>query len=77
MNKLGVLGLGKVGTLVGVLLSEKFEVTGFDIRAPHYDIELPFVVKRIDIGKLENIKIALEGIDAVISAPLLFEHTYC
>ena len=76
MNKLGVLGLGKVGTLVGVLLSEKFEVTGFDIRAPHYDIELPFVVKRIDIGKLENIKIALEGIDAVISALPYYLNTH-
>jgi saccharopine dehydrogenase-like NADP-dependent oxidoreductase len=76
MNNIAVLGLGKVGTLIGVLLSEKFKVTGFDIRNPHYDIELPFVVKRIDIGKLENIKIALEGIDAVISALPYYLNTH-
>ena len=42
MKKIAVLGLGKVGTLVGVLLSEKFEITGFDIRTPHYDMKLPY-----------------------------------
>ena len=51
MNKIAVLGLGKVGTLVGVLLSEKFKVTGFDIRAPHYDMKLPFTVKQLDIER--------------------------
>ena len=35
MNKITVLGLGKVETLVGVLLSEKFKVTRFDIRAAY------------------------------------------
>ncbi len=68
MNKIAVLGLGKVGTLVGVLLSDKFEVTGIDICAPHYDMKLPFAVKQLDIGKVDHIKIALEGMDAVISA---------
>ena len=58
MNKIAVLGLGKVGTLVGVLLSDKFKVTGIDIRAPHYDMKLPFAVKQLDIGKVDHIKIA-------------------
>ena len=30
MKNIVVLGLGKVGTLVGVLLSKKFNVTGID-----------------------------------------------
>ncbi|MGB2370424.1 MAG: saccharopine dehydrogenase C-terminal domain-containing protein [Flavobacteriaceae bacterium] len=76
MNKIAVLGLGKVGTLVGVLLSEKFKVTGFDIRAPHYDMKLPFTVKQLDIGKVDHIKIALEGMDAVISALPYYLNTH-
>ena len=76
MNKIAVFGLGKVGTLVGVLLSEKFKVTGFDIRSPHYDMKLPFTVKQLDIGKVDHIKIALEGMDAVISALPYYLNTY-
>ena len=76
MNKIAVLGLGKVGTLVGILLSEKFKVTGFDIRAPHYDMKLPFTVKQLDIGKVDHIKIALKGMDAVISALPYYLNTH-
>ena len=76
MNNIAVLGLGKVGTLVGVLLSEKFKVTGFDIRAPHYDMKLPFTVKQLDIGKVDYIKIAMEGMDAVISALPYYLNTH-
>ena len=42
MKKIAVLGLGKVGTLVATLLSERFEVTGFDKQPPHYDYKHPF-----------------------------------
>jgi saccharopine dehydrogenase-like NADP-dependent oxidoreductase len=76
MNKIAVLGLGKVGTLVGVLLSEKFKVTGFDIRAPHYEMKLPFTVKQLNIGKVDHIKIAMEGMDAVISALPYYLNTH-
>ena len=76
MNNVAVLGLGKVGTLVGVLLSEKFNITGFDIRTPHYDMKLPFTVKQLDIGKVDHIKIALEGMDAVISALPYYLNTH-
>lgn len=68
MNNIAVLGLGKVGTLVGILLSERFTVTGFDIRAPHYKMKLPFNYKRLDIGKVDDIKVAMKGMDAVVSA---------
>lgn len=76
MNKIAVLGLGKVGTLVGLLLSEKFKVTGYDIRAPHYEMKLPFTVKQLDIGKVDNIKIALDSMDAVISALPYYLNTH-
>ena len=76
MNNIAVLGLGKVGTLIGVLLSEKFKVTGFDIRNPHYDIKLPFTAKQLDIGKVDHIKIALEGMDAVVSALPYYLNTH-
>ena len=76
MKKIAVLGLGKVGTLVGVLLSEKFEITGFDIRTPHYDMKLPYTVKQLDIGKVDHIKIALEDMDAVISALPYYLNTH-
>jgi len=68
MNKISVLGLGKVGSLVGVLLSKQFEVTGFDIRKPHYEIDLPFSIETMDIGDVDNIQKALDGADAVVSA---------
>ena len=68
MNKIAVFGLGKVGTLVGILLSEQFSVIGYDIHPPYYEIELPFEYKILDIGKVNNIKHALEKVDVVVSA---------
>ncbi len=38
MKNILVLGLGKVGTLVGVLLSKNFNVSGLDQNKPHYDL---------------------------------------
>ena len=37
MKKIVALGLGKVGTLVGVLLSKQYEVIGVDRQKPHYE----------------------------------------
>ncbi|MED5363347.1 MAG: saccharopine dehydrogenase C-terminal domain-containing protein, partial [Bacteroidota bacterium] len=68
MNKIAVFGLGKVGTLVGILLSDQFSVIGYDIHPPYYEIELPFEYKILDIGKVNNIKHALEKVDIVVSA---------
>jgi Trk K+ transport system NAD-binding subunit len=47
MKKIAVLGLGKVGTLVATLLSERFEVTGFDKQPPHYDYKHPFQYRNL------------------------------
>ena len=68
MNKIAVFGLGKVGTLVGILLSDQFSVIGYDIHPPYYGIALPFEHKTLDIAKVDNIKHALENVDAVVSA---------
>ena len=65
MQKIAVLGLGKVGRLAAFLLHEaNFEVTGFDTRVPSED--LPFDVRKLDVaaGDLAH---AFNGFDAVLS----------
>lgn len=68
MKKVLTLGLGKVGTLVGVLLSKKYEVTGIDRQKPHYDFELPFKVVEGDVTDLAFIEKLIKENDAVVSA---------
>jgi len=68
MKKILVLGLGKVGSLVGVLLNKKFEVTGVDRQKPHYDFELPFPVLEEDVTSDQFLKKVLPTYDAVVSA---------
>lgn len=68
MKKVLVLGLGKVGTLVGVLLSKQFEVTGVDQQTPHYDFELPFKALQADVTSATFLNDFLPQYDAVISA---------
>jgi saccharopine dehydrogenase-like NADP-dependent oxidoreductase len=68
MKKILVLGLGKVGTLVGVLLSKRFEVTGLDREKPHYDFELPFLVLEEDVTSEKFLNTILPNYDAVVSA---------
>lgn len=68
MNKVLTLGLGKVGTLVGVLLSQKFKVTGLDIKKPHYNFDLPFEVLEGDVTDTEKMRAIIGQQDAVISA---------
>jgi saccharopine dehydrogenase-like NADP-dependent oxidoreductase len=60
-----VLGLGKVGTLVGTLLHKTgFEVTGADI----YEKEnLPFPTIKTDMANTDNFSEQLKSFDAVIS----------
>ncbi len=60
-----VLGLGKVGTLVGMLLHKTgFKVTGGDI---HPKEGLPFPVITTDVVNMESLNKAIEPFDAVIS----------
>ncbi|UKJ06189.1 saccharopine dehydrogenase family protein [Solitalea lacus] len=68
INKVLTLGLGKVGTLVATLLSEKFEVTGIDKQAPHYDYELPFKILSGDVADSAFLSKIIEEHDAVVSA---------
>ena len=68
MKKVLTLGLGKVGTLVGVLLSKKYEVTGLDIKKPHYNFELPFKVVEGDVTDAQRMQEIIGQQDAVVSA---------
>ena len=68
MDKVLVLGLGKVGSLLGVLLNKKFSVTGLDKQKPHYDYELPFKVITGDVTDADFVQKTLTEFDAVVSA---------
>ncbi len=63
-----LLGLGKVGTLVGILLSHKFKVTAVDKAGSTYDIDLPFDVVQGDVSDEGWLKEHLLNHDAVFSA---------
>ena len=68
MKKILVLGLGKVGTLVAILLSDKYKVTGIDAKDPHYDYELPFDVVKGDVTSEDFLNKQLGDHDAVVSS---------
>lgn len=68
MKKVLVLGMGKVGSLVGVLLHEKFNVFGLDMKKPYYKTELPFEVLIGDVSDLKFMTKTLQDFDAVVSA---------
>ncbi|MCF0053410.1 saccharopine dehydrogenase NADP-binding domain-containing protein [Dyadobacter chenwenxiniae] len=65
MQKILVIGLGKVGSLVGTLLSKKFNVTGVDKTQPA--VALPFPVLAGDITNPDFLDQMLSGFDAVVS----------
>ena len=66
LQKIAVLGLGKVGTLAAKLLHQGgFDVTGFDSRAPRDT--LPFAVQTTDLGSDAGVQAATRGFDAVLS----------
>ena len=67
MKKILVLGMGKVGSLVGVLLNENFEVTALDEKAPHYSYELPFKCLLGDVTNINFMSELLKKHDAVVS----------
>ncbi len=67
LNKIAVLGLGKVGRLVAELLHNAgFKVTGIDSRNP--GTKLPFETLSIDLTSEDNISRILSRFDAVLSA---------
>ncbi|CCH00839.1 saccharopine dehydrogenase [Fibrella aestuarina BUZ 2] len=65
MKTIVVVGLGKVGSLVGLLLSKRFSVSGFDRQAPAY--ELPFPVRQGDVTDTDALQDALQAADGVVS----------
>lgn len=66
MQKIAVLGLGKVGALASVLLHEiGFEVIGHDIQANPKNFA--FDVKPTDVASPELLKDELSQVDAVLS----------
>ena len=66
MKNVLVIGMGKVGSLVGVLLSKRFAVMGMDKRHPNHD--LPFDVLLGDVNDIEFLEKTLPSFDAVVSA---------
>jgi saccharopine dehydrogenase-like NADP-dependent oxidoreductase len=65
INSVLVLGLGKVGYLVGLLLHETgFKVIGGDVNPI---ASLPFSSKKIDVTNSADLTNALKGQDAIIS----------
>ena len=66
IQRIAVLGLGKIGLLAAELLAESgFEVTGSDTRFPRHDH--PFEVKAVDVSDGEVLLAELHGVDAVLS----------
>ncbi len=65
MKNLVVVGLGKVGSLVGLLLHKRFTVSGFDRQIPVYP--LPFSVQQGDVSDADALRRALTGADGVVS----------
>lgn len=57
--------MGKVGSLVGTLLSRQFEVTGLDKSKPA--TQLPFQVVQGNVTDVAKLEETIEGFDAVVS----------
>jgi saccharopine dehydrogenase (NAD+, L-lysine-forming) len=67
LDRIAVLGLGKVGALAAVLLQQHgFEVSGIDARAPSESVKVPY--RQLDLASDAGIAAALEDVDAVLSA---------
>ena len=65
MEKILVIGLGKVGSLVGVLLSKRFEILGADKNDPA--IAVPFPVAKGDVSSENFLNEIFAGVDGVVS----------
>lgn len=65
IQKIAVLGLGKVGSLVATLLSSKYKITGID-QSQFLD-NFSFDVENIDVSDAASIRQVLKNMDAVVS----------
>ncbi len=65
MKKILVIGMGKVGSLVGTLLGKQFEVTGLDKKQPAVALNFPIV--EADVTDLVALQKNMNGFDAVVS----------
>lgn len=65
IKNIAVLGLGKVGCLVAVLLSSKYKVEGMDQREP--DGNYSFKFKKGDVSKEETLREFFKDKQAVVS----------
>lgn len=65
--KILVIGMGKVGSLVGVLLAKRFDVTGLDKNEPHYTFQLPIPTIRGDVTDIEFLEKELPKYEAIVS----------
>ncbi|HMS24227.1 MAG TPA: saccharopine dehydrogenase C-terminal domain-containing protein [Acidimicrobiia bacterium] len=73
INKVAVVGLGKVGSLVASLLHfDGADVTGFDQTPPR---DLPFGTQAVDVANIEALGKVLVGFDAVVSCLPYFLNT--
>lgn len=68
MKNIAILGLGKVGTLVAILLNKQFNVVGVDKETPHYDFDMPFDVVNGDVSDESFLRELFGDKDAVVSA---------
>jgi saccharopine dehydrogenase-like NADP-dependent oxidoreductase len=66
MKNILVVGMGKVGSLVGTLLHKRFAVTGLDKQKPTKN--LPFETLIGDVNDIQFLQSILKNFDAVVSA---------
>jgi len=65
VKKIAVIGLGKVGSLVAILLNKSYEVKGFDAHITSDEFSFPTL--KIDVKNKENTLELLKEFDAVVS----------
>ncbi|WP_044171803.1 saccharopine dehydrogenase family protein [Flectobacillus major] len=65
MKKILVIGMGKVGSLVGVLLSKRFDVTGLDKNVPAVSVAFPTI--QGDVSNRALLEELIPTFDAVVS----------
>ena len=68
MENILVLGMGKVGSLVGLLLSKNLKGKAIDKKLPHYDYDFPFECIQADVTDLIWMKKEMAKYHAVVSA---------
>ena len=62
MNKIAVLGLGKVCSLAAQLLHDaNFDVTGFDKREVNEDLAFPCTARTASAASSETIRLTITG----------------